>query len=267
MIECLVTGKWYIGQTMKQLSVRRNHHVRSSERCNYKFYRAIRKYGVENFVIEEIMWVEAPNKQSLKRKLDFLERHFIARYDTKRRGYNSTEGGDGVLGLHHSESSKKKMSGTWFKKGLIPWNKGTVGVVEAWNKQGCFSIGSRLKLSKTNQGKKPWNAGKRLSEEHRRKLSEGHKHVLNRTTIARHGIIGVLENKEMLEKLKSGKYIRVVEQYSLDGEYIQTFESANLAKKTLNISNISGCCKGKYNTAGGFIWRYKLKERRLWKQQ
>lgn len=85
MIECLVTGKWYIGQTMKQLSVRRNHHVRSSERCNYKFYRAIRKYGVENFVIEEIMWVEAPNKQSLKRKLDFLERHFIARYDTKRR--------------------------------------------------------------------------------------------------------------------------------------------------------------------------------------
>lgn len=259
-IICKANGKWYFGQTNHSIKSRWNSHIRCAlnHKENSKFHRAIRKYGSENFIVEETMWVEAQTKEKLKNKLDFLERYFINRYSTKFNGYNSTFGGDGVLGLEFSKSAKIKMAKTWFKKGSIPWNKGMKGVTEAWNKQKAFSFESRKKLSDKNKGKKPWNYGKKLTEEHKRKLSEGHRHPLNRSPIKRNGIVGILEDEDTILKLKSGKYIRVVEQYSLEGEYIQTFESINDAKKKLKISNISACCKGKYNTAGGYIWRFKL---------
>lgn len=49
-----------------------------------------------------------------------------------------------------------------------------------------------------------------------------------------------------------------VNQYSLNGEYIQTFESISEASRQTNISdaNIVSCCKHKRNYAGDFQWRY-----------
>lgn len=48
-------------------------------------------------------------------------------------------------------------------------------------------------------------------------------------------------------------------QYSLKGEYIQTFDNAAIASKILHIdrANISGVCSKRLKTAGGFIWRYE----------
>lgn len=47
-----------------------------------------------------------------------------------------------------------------------------------------------------------------------------------------------------------------VSQYDLKGNFIKTFNSITEAKNETNISSISGCCNGKYKTAGGYIWRY-----------
>ena len=49
-----------------------------------------------------------------------------------------------------------------------------------------------------------------------------------------------------------------VYQYDMNGNYIQSFESLNLAQNMTGISHqlIIGCCKKKYNYGGGFIWRY-----------
>jgi len=88
---------------------------------------------------------------------------------------------------------------TEFKKGHIPWDKGTKGVVVSGMKGKHHSEESRKKISLANKGKPswikgkhhteeakmknrlanlgkiPWIKGKHLSEEHKRKLSESHK--------------------------------------------------------------------------------------------
>lgn len=53
-----------------------------------------------------------------------------------------------------------------------------------------------------------------------------------------------------------------VEQYSLDGKYIQTFPSIikASAKTGANDRHISCVCKGKRKTTGGFIWKYSIIE-------
>lgn len=59
-----------------------------------------------------------------------------------------------------------------------------------------------------------------------------------------------------------------VEQYDLNNNLIQSFESVTHAGKYLvsigrlgnyrsASSNISSCCKGKAKTVGGYIWKYK----------
>ena len=50
-----------------------------------------------------------------------------------------------------------------------------------------------------------------------------------------------------------------VNQYTLDGEYVKTWESATDAARELGLSqgHISSCCNGKRENAGGFIWKLK----------
>ena len=47
-------------------------------------------------------------------------------------------------------------------------------------------------------------------------------------------------------------------QYSLDGIYIATYKSIKEASKQtgINQGDISCCCRGKYKTSGGYIWKY-----------
>lgn len=49
---------------------------------------------------------------------------------------------------------------------------------------------------------------------------------------------------------------RKVVQMSMNEEVIRVFDSVKEAQDTLKISNISSCCRGKYNSAGGFKWKY-----------
>jgi group I intron endonuclease len=48
-------------------------------------------------------------------------------------------------------------------------------------------------------------------------------------------------------------------QYDMDMNYINEFENVRKANiiTGVNDSRIRGCCKGKYKSAGGFIWKYK----------
>lgn len=55
------------------------------------------------------------------------------------------------------------------------------------------------------------------------------------------------------------KTIKQVVQFSNTGEFIKEWDSIASASKELKIggNGIVTCCKGKYKTAGGFIWKYK----------
>jgi len=59
-------------------------------------------------------------------------------------------------------------------------------------------------------------------------------------------------------RMKHGK-VKAVIQYDVDGEYVQTYHSLSEASRQTGVGHqcISGCCKGKGKTAGGFKWKYK----------
>jgi hypothetical protein len=62
------------------------------------------------------------------------------------------------------------------------------------------------------------------------------------------------------KKIHHGKgNSKSIEQYSLDGDYIQTFESVSLAAKYFkcHLSSILGAANGRQKTSCGFIWKYK----------
>ena len=160
LVTCELTGKWYFGQTIKSIQSRFNEHFRSAQRgSDHKFHRAIRKYGEENFTVEEVLTVSAPTKDALKRKLDFLEQHFIQKFDTFRNGYNSTWGGESKLGYVTSEETKRKIRLAQLgEKGNRFGKKHTTEEIE--------------KLRKMNLGGNNPMFVKKLSEEQRRKLSE-----------------------------------------------------------------------------------------------
>lgn len=63
-----------------------------------------------------------------------------------------------------------------------------------------------------------------------------------------YGKFGILNNNH-----------RIILQYTEDGVFIKEWGSTMDIHRELGIDNssISKCCRGKYKTAGGFIWRYK----------
>lgn len=49
---------------------------------------------------------------------------------------------------------------------------------------------------------------------------------------------------------------RIVEQYSLNGEYICSLSLVEARDKGFNPQNIHNCCSGRCKTACGYIWKY-----------
>lgn len=102
--------KSYIGITTETLNKRWGN-----DGCRYlkdttKFSNAIKKYGWNNFEHSVIGIVEADTKEQLKLDLDEWEIYYIEKYNSFKNGYNSTKGGDGVIGFRFSDEQKKKMS-------------------------------------------------------------------------------------------------------------------------------------------------------------
>lgn len=84
-----VNGKVYVGKTEDSIEHRFKEHICDSrkERCkNRPLYRAINKYGVENFKIELIEETDNP---------EIREEYWISCYNSYHNGYNATRGGDG----------------------------------------------------------------------------------------------------------------------------------------------------------------------------
>jgi len=83
--------KVYIGQTVQSVQERFRQHLKPSvtkKRGSYKIYNAINKYGKENFYYEIL-----ENNIEFE-YLDEKEICYISKYNSCKRGYNSTNGGD-----------------------------------------------------------------------------------------------------------------------------------------------------------------------------
>lgn len=88
-----INSKVYIGKTEVSVEKRWKQHLNDYKRECYAdraIYKAMKKYGIKHFSIEEIDTADDPIK------LANLECHYIALYDSFKNGYNCTLGGFGV---------------------------------------------------------------------------------------------------------------------------------------------------------------------------
>ena len=202
----IVNNKRYVGKTTQTLEERFKEHCKDSlkERCNKRpLYDAMNKYGVENFIIEELEQVEDNTK------LDEREIYWIRELQTYgSQGYNATKGGDGTILYDYKEILELYNMG---------YSSGEVS-----SKIGC-SVDTVTKVLKAHNIQ-----------------PRGHSNKVN--------------------------------QYDLQGNYIQTFDSTTLAENWL-IENghtkskkahahITEVCKGKRSSMYKYLWKFYLEDPR-----
>lgn len=86
-----LNGKIYIGKTVRSISKRFQEHCRDAFKdnaVNRPLYKAMKKYGIKHFKVEEIEECE-------ERLLSAREIYWIKFYNSCKSGYNATEGGEG----------------------------------------------------------------------------------------------------------------------------------------------------------------------------
>lgn len=157
-----INGKIYIGK-------KKGHQVNESYYgSGVAISNAVNKYGKENFDREILDWADSLEE------LNKLERYWIAENDAqnKKIGYNLTAGGDGFAG-HHSEATREKMGRS--RRGRHFTEAHRKALSEAAYKRPPISEETRRKISEGHKGIPCCFKGKKRSEEDRRKMSEAAK--------------------------------------------------------------------------------------------
>lgn len=246
-IENKVNNKKYIGKSVNIYERWRHHKIELNHhrKKNQYFQRAWDKYGKENF---KFYIIELCSDDELNNR----EIYWINYYNTINRnyGYNMTKGGTGgdTLSQHTPEEIKdintkrskainktrKKNINNGFKAVKL-YKKDVLEIIdlllEGYNN---IYIADKYKVSNsTINDIRNHNTWKELTKDYIFPESDG-----KRTT-----------------KLKN----KAVTQYTLDGLFIATYESARIAEKETNIGYklISSVCNGKKIQTHGYIWRFK----------
>lgn len=90
-----INKKVYIGQTKRTIEIRWKQHLREYKDKDYALYKAMRKYGIENFTIEVI---ENCSEEELNEKEEFYIRKYNSHINfEKSNGYNMTLGGQNII--------------------------------------------------------------------------------------------------------------------------------------------------------------------------
>ncbi len=218
------SGKIYIGITSQSDIHKRWRYGTGYDSCTF-FDRAIKKYGWNN-IKHEVLFTGLTEE-----KAKYLEIELIRHYKGLNLSYNLTAGGQGWLGLHHSEESKRKMR--LAKLGTKQSAETIKKRSEAMKGKPCptrgipKTLGQRMKMSLSRKGKKiTYHISK---EELSKKRREAQKGVTS---------IPVL-------------------QYSIDGTFIAKYNSRSEAARAVGgkSCHITECCEGKIKTSKGYIWR------------
>ena len=93
------SGKSYIGQTTNEVLRRKNWFDSKYHYAGRKINRARNKYGRNKFSYEVLVKNSYSSREIAVEDLNRLEIYYIGLYDSYLNGYNSTIGGDGVVGL------------------------------------------------------------------------------------------------------------------------------------------------------------------------
>ena len=176
------------------------------------FNNCIKKYGWEN-IKHEILYEDLTYEEAIMR-----EKELIKFYKNIGLSYNITDGGEGQLGNHPSEDTKKRISNTL--KGNIPWNKGIPMSEEA-----------KIKLSKSQTGK----VRSKEFKENLSKICSGRSHSIESKKAIGNKNAGkvYIHNDNIFKKINKNEI-----QYYLDNgwvlgapEYIKIKRSKSMSNK------------------------------------
>lgn len=100
--------KTYIGYTQRTPEIRFKEHIQHALKTGYEYgiHRAIRKYGLSNFIFE-VLYVS----KDISHTLEVMEPYFIEIYGARtKKGYNMAIGGRAPMsGKTHTDTAKSKM--------------------------------------------------------------------------------------------------------------------------------------------------------------
>lgn len=165
-----INEKVYIGQTIGTLQNRWNHHGIPKEKTY--FAKAIRKYGRENFKIEQI------DSATTKEELNEKEIYWIKFYDATNRdkGYNIKIGGSSSpcpeeIKIKISNSTKGRIVSDLTRQKLRDFNLGKKHTDEAKLKCSIASS-NRVSSDKTKEKIRQANLGKKRPEWVKQKMRD-----------------------------------------------------------------------------------------------
>lgn len=268
----LINDKKYIGITQFSVESRWKEHLYAATKTNIKYalYKAMRKYGIQNFKIETLE--EVPLEELYEK-----EKYYIALYDTfikNEKGYNLTLGGEGhsIINnlkvyelwdeglsikqicdyLGHDRSSIRKILSDYENYSLEESNKRGDSI------QGLNRLLEVYQFSLDGTFIAKYNSRKEAEEK------TGIKASAIWAAIKSKGTSGGFqwcykEDKDTIKPKKGRKYRQKVVQKNKEGQIVEIYESAAEASRKTNISatQIRNVCQGKGYTAGGYYWSYK----------
>lgn len=170
-----INGKRYIGKTKFEPPTHRwNQHLtaakkgpKDNKRFQPYFHRAIRKHGRDNFSFEIIATFDDKDVDAwMQAEIDLIAKHETRNRD---KGYNLTDGGDGVPGWKASPAVRRRMSER--RKGKYVGNKNPF-----WGKRHSDRVRKLLseKAAKRTGRRNPFH-GRRHSKASRSRMAENHR--------------------------------------------------------------------------------------------
>ena len=230
----IINGKKYIGQTCQSLKRRSGPNGEYYANRNYPkddyrqppFYKAIQKYGWNNFIVEILednLTLEQANAK---------EEYWISYYhtyidDPLNQGYNVQKGG-----LNKTWTNEERIRMSMQRKGHP------------------VSEETKEKIRKANLGKK-------MSDEAKEKIRQAHIGMIysdetkKKLSEQRKGVPKSEEHKKKIGKSNS-KAVLCIET----GIIYNSCTEATYAVGLKNPISISAVCRGKGKTAAGYHWKY-----------
>lgn len=220
-------GKLYVGQT-NNLRKRLREHSYASNDCSIS--KAIRKHGWSVFT--SVLLEECQDEFANER-----EAQYITVYNSKKNGYNETDGGKGLRGFAVSEETKAKQRAAKIGRKLSAEHSKKISESNLGRK---VSPETRQRISSALLGKS--RIGHPISEEHRAKISESLSGKA-KTPEHRAALSRAKSGKQWSEAMRTANKVTDEKRLLLSERKAKTYVLTSPSGVRTTITNMSKFCK------------------------